>query len=112
MEYNFSVGDKVVTWGNWTSRRIGTITKITPKRKDVVVDFGSYKCTYDLNGWEKGGGIWNRSHIEPLTEKIKQEIIDRNIVTKCQSLMEEYGRNLPVDKARKIIAILEERDDN
>ena len=107
MSYDFSVGDEVITL---ESRMIGTVTKIIPKRKDVVVDFGNYKCTYDQNGCEKGKEVW--SQIEPLTDDVKQKIVDGRIIWKCQSLMEKYGKNLPVDKARKIIAILEERDDN
>jgi hypothetical protein len=46
----FNVGDKVVRSNGLSRKNIGTIIRVTEKRKDVVVDFGSYKLTYDMNG--------------------------------------------------------------
>lgn len=36
----FNVGDKVVMSNRMSRKTIGTVIKITEKRKDVVVDFG------------------------------------------------------------------------
>ena len=43
----FKVGDKV---SRNKTQCIGTVVKITDKRKDVVVDFGNFKETYTQNG--------------------------------------------------------------
>ena len=108
MEKEFKVGDKVVRNLNHAGTfGVGTIVRITPKRKDVVVDYGNYTEIYDLNGWQKNSDIWCRSHISLLTPEIENEIECRKIVAKCKS---EFGKaTLTADQASKILEILGEK---
>lgn len=99
----FKVGDKVSRNG---TACIGTVIKITEKRKDVVVDFGNFKETYNLHGSQKGADVWTSSHIYLLTPELQQEIKDARMVRKCKDLLDEAKDNLTADKARKIIKFL------
>ena len=108
-ETEFKVGDKVVrNFHNVVFHDIGTIVKITSKRKDVVVDYGNYKETYDMNGWQKGASIWNQSRIILLTPEIEEEINNKIIIYKCKSIF--YKTKLTVDQAIKILEILENKN--
>lgn len=103
----FKVGDKVVTL---KSRKIGTVVNITPKRKDVVVDFGRYKTNFDINGRQKGADVWYAKHIELLTPEILQEIKDKNDIRKCLNALENKSirGEITGEQARQILQILEE----
>jgi hypothetical protein len=108
METEFKVGDKVVRNLNHSGAlSVGTIVRITPKRKDVVVDYGNYEEIYDNRGWQKSDSIWSRSFITLLTSEIEKEIEDRRIIAKCKS---EFGKvTLTADQAAKILEILGEK---
>jgi len=56
---DFKVGDKVVRNYKYDlgSVSIGTVIKITPKRNDIIVDYGHYKETYNKDGYTKGD-VW------------------------------------------------------
>lgn len=107
MSYEFKVGDKVVTT---RSRAVGTVIRITPKRKDVVVDFGNYQGTFRPDGWEKGGDVWSATIIEPLTPEIEREIKQNTIINKCKKLFQAKERNLTFDQAARILEVLEDED--
>ena len=107
MNYEFKVGDKVVTA---RSRVVGTVIRITPKRKDVVVDFGSYQTTFRRDGWEKGGDIWSSSMIELLTPEIEQEIKEKRTIYKCKTLFHNKEKYLTFDQAARILEVLEDED--
>ena len=109
MNYEFKVGDKVVTT---RSRVIGTVIRITPKRKDVVVDFGNYQSIFRPDGWQKGEDIWSSMStiIEPLTPEIEREIKQNIIINKCKKLFKIKERNLTFDQAARILEVLEDED--
>lgn len=109
MEKDFKVGDRVVrNYNNGGPFSIGEIIKITPKRKDVVVDYGNYKEIYSLNGWQKNSDIWCNSHIELLTPEIEEEIKEQRTISKCKRIFEKA--NLTAEQATKILEILEEKE--
>ncbi len=103
----FKVGDKVIRdyYRNSLSISIGTVVKITEKRKDVVVDYGNYKETYSSNGWQKGGDIWTKSTIQLLTPEIREEIRKKNLIWKCRDTFDKK-KDLTADQAERILAIL------
>ena len=98
--HEFNVGDKVAD-----GYEIGTIVKITPKRRDITVDFGNYKREYDKTGWR--GETWHRTYIEPLTvekaKEIKEHWVKIKAVNLCQKVTED---SVTYDKAVKIVEIL------
>lgn len=107
MSYEFKVGDKVVTT---RSRAVGTVIRITPKRKDVVVDFGNYQSVFRSDGWQKGADVWSATIIEPLTPEIEREIKQNTIINKCKKLFQAKERNLTFDQAARILEVLEDED--
>ena len=108
-EKEFKIGDKVVRNYNrgHGGTSIGTVVKITPKRKDVVVDFGGYEETYALNGWQKkSGDIWTRSMITLLTPEIQQDLADKKLIATCKDVFSKT--KLSAAQAKKILEILNE----
>ena len=107
MKMGFKVGDKVVTL---RSRKIGTVVNITPKRKDVVVDFGRYKKNFSEDGREKGTDVWYVQRIELLTPEIVQEMKDDKDIRKCWDTIErKFKRHeLTASQARQILQIFGE----
>lgn len=98
--HEFNVGDKVAD-----GYSIGTIVKITPKRRDITVDFGNRKLQYDKTGWR--GETWHRTYIEPLTEEKAKEIKEHRVKIKAVILCREVTEDsVTYDKAVKIVEIL------
>jgi hydroxymethylpyrimidine pyrophosphatase-like HAD family hydrolase len=102
----FNVGDKVVRSNGMSRKNIGTIIRITEKRKDVVVDFGSYKLTYNKDGLERKGDVWPKSHIKPLTPEIEEKIRQYEIINKCRVVFDKNRNKITADQAERILAIL------
>jgi hydroxymethylpyrimidine pyrophosphatase-like HAD family hydrolase len=102
----FNVGDKVVRSNGMSRKNIGTIIRVTEKRKDVVVDFGSYKLTYDMNGREKNCDAWSRSYIKPLTPEIEEKIRQYEIINKCMVVFDKNRNKITADEAKRILDIL------
>lgn len=104
---DFKVGDKVVRNYKYDfgSVSVGTIIKITPKRNDIVVDYGHYQETYNKDGYTKGD-IWSSSSIRVLTPEIEKEIDDMKIINKCRNIFKKKSSELTVDQAEKILEIL------
>ena len=111
---DFKVGDKVVrNYGKYKvnigSISMGTVIRITPKRNDIVVDYGHYQETYNKDGYTKGS-VWNMSFIKILTPEIEKEINDiKNdikTIEKCKNIFENKSSKLTVDQAEKILEIL------
>ena len=104
---DFKVGDKVVRNYKYDfgSVSIGTVVKITPKRNDVIVDYGHYKETYNKDGYTKGD-VWSTSSIRVLTPEIEKEINDMKIINKCRNAFKKKSSELTVDQAEKILEIL------
>lgn len=107
---DFKVGDKVVrNYGkykvNIRSISMGTVIRITPKRNDIVVDYGHYQETYNKDGYTKGS-VWNMSFIKILTPEIEKEINDIKTIEKCKNIFENKISKLTVEQAEKIIKIL------
>lgn len=100
----FNVGDKVLL-GN----SIGTVTNITPKKKDIKVDFGSYTMKFGFDGWTRDD-IWHTKHIEKWTPEKQKIIDDKMLINECRKMFEDICRlnKLTPDTARKIIGILRE----
>ena len=107
MNQKFNVGDKVSR--NKTAC-IGTVVKITEKRKDVVVDYGNFKETYNLSGWQKGADVWTGSMIYLLTPELEKSLEDSEVVGRCKKMLDAAKVSLTPDKARKIIDFMEKLD--
>lgn len=108
MKTNFNVGDKVVCNYGRNIRTIGTVVNITPKRGDVVVDYGNYKETYNSRGFQKGGDAWHNPYIELLTPEIQEDIRKTNLILECRKTFDMKCKQLTADQAEKILAILNE----
>ena len=111
-DQEFKVGDKVISSNvsGFGSQVTGTVVKVTEKRKDVVVDFGNYKETYDKTGWQKGGDIWFKSTIRLLTPEIEEDIRQKNIIYKCKEKLK--NAKITYEQAVKILEVLEsEKED-
>ena len=106
-DQEFKVGDRVISSAasGFGSQVIGTVVKITEKRKDVVVDFGNYKETYDRTGWQKGGDIWFKSTIKLLTPERAERIRRDHVIYKCKEKFK--NAKITYEQAVKILEILE-----
>ena len=105
----FRVGDRVVyrhsDMGNVSA---GTIKSITPKQKDIVVDFGTFKRTFRPDGELKNNETsWFEGKILPITPKIERELTERSTIQKCRTLLEN---RISYDEAVQIIDILEGKE--
>ena len=106
---NLKIGDRVIrNYNNSLPTAIGVVVKITQKRGDYVVDYGNYKETYMYDGWERGGDVWSRSHIQLLTPEIEERIRQINLVRKCRDEFNKKGKSLTADQAARILEILYE----
>ena len=106
---DFKVGDKVITNLNALGtggRRVGTVVKITPKRQDIIVDFGSYKETFDKFGDEKSEDFFHRTSISLITPEIKKELQDAALIRKCKDVFNKT--KLTPEIATKILEVLNE----
>ena len=102
----FKIGDKVVrNYDQAGSFAIGTVVRITDKRKDIVVDYGNYKETYDRTGYERGGSIWYKSSIRLLTPEIEESIAKSRLISQCKKEF-EAKKDLTLEQAEKILEIL------
>lgn len=90
----FEVGQRVVIKTRHGYGMVGTVLKITEKRKDVVVQFPTSKVTYNEEGFERGGDIWSKSYIVPYTEDVEEEIAHKNKAVKCRKLLDVAIRNV------------------
>lgn len=97
----FNVGDKVIC-----ESVIGKVISITPKRKNIKVDFGRYTLTFGFDGWTHGD-VWNARCIEKWTPEKQKIIDDKMVIYKCKKMFEDI--KLTPDMARKIIDILSEK---
>ena len=104
----FAVGDKVVlNYRKVLNPTIGTVIRVTDKRKDVVVDFDGFQQTFDCYGRSKSDDIWYFSYIELLTPAMEQDIEDNLVIAKCKKMMKDTIL-INADQTARIIAILEE----
>ena len=89
----FYAGQKVVIKTRHGYGEVGTVLRITEKRKDVAVQFSDYKANYGLDGWEKGKDVWSMTRIVPLTADIEEEVAHENKIDKCRELLNVvYGK--------------------
>ena len=104
----FCVGDKVI-YGN----RIGKIINITPKRKDMTVDFGTHESVFDVYGRKRHRDKWDASQIVKWTPEGQKKIDDTIAIRRCQIMFENIsGRGkLTPDQAREIIKILTRKEE-
>jgi len=107
-DLNVKVGDKVILCNNWGfTSSVGTVIKITEKRKDFVVEYGGYKETYSSDGFRKGtDSLYNTSYIKVLTPEIKEQLRQNKIIRKCRDAFEKK-KDLTFEQAEKILKILE-----
>lgn len=106
---NLKIGDRVIrNYNNSLPTSIGVVVNITQKRGDYVVDYGNYKETYRYDGWQRGGDVWTRSHIQLLTPEIEERIRQINLVRKCRDEFDKK-KSLTADQAARILEILSER---
>ena len=99
---NIKVGDKVI---RSKTNSIGTVVKITEKRKDVVVDYGNYQETYRPDGWQKTSDIYFASSIELLTPELEEELNKKQVIKRCQEKFK--NQVITYEQAIKILDILE-----
>ena len=106
----FRIGDRVVLQKPGIGNvRVGIVKSITPKLNNILVDFGSYKQTFKLNGELKNReGYFLDGKIAPLTSKIEQQLLEASTINKCRLLLEN---KLTYDEAVQIINILEKNDE-
>jgi len=90
----FEVGQKVVIKIGNGYGEVGTVLRITEKRKDVVVQFPNYKASYDLRGWEKCSDVWSMTRIVPVTADVEKEIAHLKKISKCRELLKEVPPKL------------------
>ena len=107
----FKLGDKVVLikpgMGNV---RAGTVTRITSKSKNIIVDFGVYKQSFTSDGILKNkDGYFLDGKIRHITPKIERELLEESTINKCRLLLDE--NKLTYDEAMQIINILEKNDE-
>ena len=98
---SLKVGDKVYcTWGE----QIEKITHIT-KGRQIQVSGIKYK-----NGSYRGNERWDTVHyIRPITQDLLNKIEHKHLSYKVKLLLSDNGvYALPLDKLRRISAILEE----
>lgn len=103
-EKEFKVGDKVELHNRWGTPNIGKIIKITEKRKDITVDFGTYTAIFDSRGWEKGHDVYHKTYISKLTPEREREILDDRLITFCKKEVERV--DITAEQARKILTII------
>ena len=109
METNFSVGDKVVCCHyGYGEKQIGTVVRVTEKRKDIIVDFGRYKETFGADGFRKSSDVWHNSYLKLLTPEIEEEIRRSKLIRECRNTFDEKCKHLTANQAEKILAILNE----
>lgn len=99
------IGDKVVSQDKY-QKAIGIIVKITPKRKDITVDFGNYTITFDNRGWEKGTDCWSKKYIKKCTHELEQVIECEQLRAKCNRLFDEQKNSLTHNQVKEILTIL------
>lgn len=108
---NLKIGDRVIrNYGSSFPTSIGIVVNITKKRGDYVIDYGNYKETYRYDGWQRGGDIWNMSHIQLLIPEIEERIRQVNLIRKCRDAFEKKN-NLTADQAEKILKILNNEEE-
>lgn len=107
-DLNVEVGDRVVLCHvNMGYISTGTVIKITEKRKDIVVDYGTYKETFSSDGWEKGSSPgFHRSYIKVLTPEIEEQLLQIKTIKKCRDVFRNK-RDLTFEQAEQILKILE-----
>lgn len=93
----FEPGQKVVIKTRHGYGMVGTVLKITEKRKDVVVQFPTCKVSYNERGFERGADVWSMSYIVPFTEDIEKEIAHAIKIDKCLGLVDDM-----VGKVKKL----------
>ena len=100
---NIKVGDKVI-YNTLCTKRIATVTKITPTGR-IRIDCSSSQ--FDKYGSEMGPSIWNHSHISEYDEEKGKEIMDQQYINYAIKLMREvHVKDITIDTAMKIIGIL------
>ena len=100
----FKVGDEVELHNRWGSPHIGKIIKMTEKRKDITVDFGTYTEIFDSRGWEKKRDVYYKTYISKLTPERKREILDDRLITFCKKKVERV--DITAEQARQILTII------
>lgn len=110
---NPQVGEEVYKI-EYNSFCVGTIIKVTAKRKQMVVDFGNYTERYDNNGC-KIGGYCHKAWIHPYTREAeekfiaeKTEIANRRRCTKRLEKLANNTRKLSYDDILKVLKFLDE----
>ena len=104
MTDEFQVGQTVVRYSYGDITAIGTIIKISPKRKDITVEFKNFTETFDSTGYKRER--WASCQIAPMTDEIKRELADKSIIRLCISTFEKAKSNLSVESAKAILEIL------
>lgn len=105
-DLNVKVGDKVILCNHWGyTSSVGTVIKITEKRKDIIVDYGRYKETYSSDGWRKST-LYNTSFIKVLTPEVEEQLRKAATIRKCRDRFEKK-KDLTFEQAEKILKIIE-----
>lgn len=103
---NVKVGDEVIYNGGgyFSEDKITKVVKVTPTGR-IRVEYDK-NIQFDKYGYEIGSRAFNRSKIRKCTEEDKKEIIERDTIKECISLLNRSEKYLNYEKALRIIDIL------
>lgn len=97
---DLKVGDKVIV-SSLYRKSVGTVEKITPA--------GNIKVNgilFNSNGWERGGGAWDRSYLSKATPENIEIIKQESTIAKAKKLMRETT-NITFEQAKSIVAMFD-----
>ena len=93
---DLKVGDKAVV-GSTFRKSITTVTKITPKGF-INTDSGHQ---FNIDGYQRGGGTWNRTSLLQLTDDLQLEFKKEKLVSQCKVIKFE---ELDIDQLEEILS--------
>ena len=103
----FEVGQKVIN----DRGAIGVIKRISPKGL-ITVNYGKYETRYGKDGWETGkDSIFYKTYIKPATEEDEKRIVENLLIRECIRYFDRHCDLLTGEKAKRILEILKDDDD-
>lgn len=93
------VGDLVAVWDkNGKFKGAKPIKNITKKRRDIVVDFGSYTKAFDEFGNERSRNIWETESISVYDKEVKEYIKKIRCVKAAKNYMQKMIEVMGAEK--------------
>jgi len=101
---HLKVGDKVVISTGSYSRRVTSVTKITPKGF-INIESGQ---TFTQDGYQRGGDTWHRASLSEFTDEIALEFKKIKLISQCKEI--QFGK-LTIEQLEQILLISKEGED-